>query len=55
MGIEQCGYKKSLEKLLEKVRGIEKDMENRKYTDKTDIIDRLLGPERKIMEDKEND
>lgn len=53
--LSNAGIKKSLEKLLEKVRGIEKDMENRKYTDKTDIIDRLLGPERKIMEDKEND
>ena len=51
--LSNAGIKKSLEKLLEKVRGIEKDMENRKYTDKTDIMDRILGPEKKIMEDKE--
>lgn len=53
--LSNAGIKKSLEKLLEKVRGIEKDMENRKYTDKTDIMDRILGPDRKIMENREND
>ncbi len=51
--MSNAGIKKSLEQLLEEVRSIEKDMENRKYTDKTDVIDRTLGPERKIMEGKE--
>lgn len=51
--LSNAGIKKSLEQLLEEVRSIEKDMENRKYTDKTDVIDRTLGPERKIMEGKE--
>lgn len=48
---EHASTKNSLEQLLGEVRKIEKEIEGRRYSNKTDIIDRVLGNAEELMED----
>lgn len=48
---EHASTKNSLEQLLGEVRRIEKEIEGRRYSNKTDIIDRVLGNAEELMED----